>query len=186
MRRRLWNTSHLGATSAALIFLGLVGEILAIKDESNQGRWEKPTKIGPDAKVPGFLMNMGPTGARGILKERSYVVKYIFAGSPAAGILELDDEVYGANGKKFSKHTFGGASINYGLEGPMQDLGLAIEDSEGDDGVLQLMVNRAGQKIEVKVQLEKLGRYADTFPINCEKTNILLSLIHISEPTRPY
>ena len=29
---------------------------------------------GPGAEVPRFLVNMGPTGARGILKGRSYVV----------------------------------------------------------------------------------------------------------------
>ena len=97
VKRNFWNT-----IGTVLIFLGSASEVLGIKDASNQGRWDKPTKVGPDAKVPGFLVNMGPTGARGILKERSYVVKYIFAKSPADGVLELDDEVYGANGKKFS------------------------------------------------------------------------------------
>lgn len=153
------------------LFLGTTFHALALKDEDNQGRWTKPCENGPDAEVPGFLVNMGPTGARGILKERSYVVKHIFRKSPAAGVLELDDEVVGANGKRFSAHTFGGG--NHGLEGPLQDLGLAIEDSEGTDGVLKLMVKRGGENLTVDVQLEKLGRFADTFPVNCEKTAIL-------------
>ena len=97
--------------------------------------------------MPGFLINMGPTGARGILKERSYVVKYIFKDSPAFGVLQLEDEVYGVNGKKFSEHTFGGTNINIGMEGPLRDLGLAIEDSEGEDGVLELMVNRGRREV---------------------------------------
>jgi len=142
-----------------------------MKDAANQERWEKPCKNGPDAAVPGFLFNMGPTGARGILKARSFVVKYIFSRSPAAGHLKLNDEVIGANGKQFAQHTWGGRA--HGLEGPIQDLGLAIEDSEGDDGVLELMVKRGGATKKVEIQLEKLGRFADTFPVNCRKTDIL-------------
>lgn len=163
--------SRAGAALLPAIFVGLIGNALAIKDPENQGRWEMPCKDGPDAVVPGFLVNMGPTGARGILKERSYVVKYIFPKSPAKGILELNDEVLGANGKKFAQHTFGGR--DHGLEGPLQDLGLAIEDSEGDDGILKLAVKRGDANLEVSIQLEKLGRFSDTFPVNCKKTEIL-------------
>lgn len=86
------------------IVLGVLTSAHALRDADNQGRWEKPADHGPDAVVPGFLVNMGPTGARGILKESAYVVKYIFEDSPADGVLMLDDEVYGANGKAFGKH----------------------------------------------------------------------------------
>lgn len=165
------NPSLRGAALCLALCLGLAGNAFGIKDPENQGRWEEPCKDGPDAEVPGFLVNMGPTGARGILKERSFVVKHIFSKSPAKGVLEIDDEVTGANGKRFSAHTFGGR--DNGIEGPIQDLGLAIEDSEGEDGILKLMVKRAGQSIEVDVQLEVLGRFADTFPVDCEKTKIL-------------
>ena len=156
---------------ASCLTLLLADSALGLKDESNQGRWEKPCDRGPDAVVPGFLVNMGPTGARGILKANSYVVKYIFDGSPAAGVLKIDDEVTGANGKAFGTHIFGGR--HHGLEGPLQDLGLAIEDSVGGDGVLRLTVNRGGQITTVNVQLEKLGRFADSFPLNCAKTKVL-------------
>ena len=155
------------------IFLLGAGPLSAVKDAENQGRWSKPCTVGPDAEVPGFLINMGPTGARGVLKARSLVVKYIFKNSPASGVLEIGDEVYGANGKKFSEHTFGGTNINIGMEGPLRDMGLAIEDSEGEDGVLELMVTRGEKKLEVKVQLEKLGRFTKTFPVDCAKTEIL-------------
>jgi hypothetical protein len=154
------------------ISIAFSASLYGIRDEENQGRWEKPCASGPDAVVPGFLVNMGPTGARGILQERAYVVKYIFEDSPADGVLELDDEVYGANGKTFAQHTFGRKV--HGIEGPLQDLGLAIEDSEGTDGVLSLMVRRAGESKVVAVQLEKLGRFSDTFPRDCKKTRILL------------
>ena len=77
---------------AALLTVCLGSNLYAIKDEKNQGRWEKPCKSGPDAVVPGFLVNMGPTGARGILKAKSFVVKFIFPKSPAEGVLKLNDE----------------------------------------------------------------------------------------------
>ena len=159
------------ASLLAVLFSGLAVDSDALLNEDNQGRWSKPAERGPDAEVPGFLVNMGPTGARGVLKERSFVVKHIFRKSPAHGVLQLDDEVTGANGKSFSAHTFGGG--NHGIEGPIQDLGLAIEDSEGGDGVLKLSVRRGGEDLTVDVQLEKLGRFADTFPMDCEKTVVL-------------
>lgn len=157
---------------AVFLSVCLVSSLYAIKDETNQGRWEKPCGSGPDAVVPGFLANMGPTGARGVLKARSFVVKYIFPNSPADSVLELNDEVTGVNGKEFSGHTFSGKS-HAGITGPIQDMGLAIEDSEGTDGVLNLTVKRDGNVKEVKIQLEKLGRFADTFPVACKKTEIL-------------
>jgi len=154
-----------------ILSISFLGNAYGIKDKENQGRWNKPCSEGPDSVVPGFFVNMGPTGARGMLKEKSFIVKYIFKKSPASKLLEINDEVYGANGKKFAKHNFGGR--DHGIEGPIQDLGLAIEDSEGDDGVLHLMIKRQGTELEIDVQLEKLGRFADTFPMNCAKTEIL-------------
>ena len=38
----------------------------AIVDPDNRGQWTKPTNKGPDKDVPGFLVNLGPTGARAI------------------------------------------------------------------------------------------------------------------------
>jgi hypothetical protein len=165
-------TARTGLALAALFYVCSGSDLHAIKDETNQGRWEKPCKGGPDAVVPGFLVNMGPTGARGILKTGSLVVKFVFPKSPADGVLKLDDEVTGANGKPFAEHTFSGKS-DTGIRGPIQDMGLAIEDSEGRDGVLKLTVKREGKITQVKIQLEKLGRFADTFPANCRKTDVL-------------
>jgi len=146
--------------------------VFALRDETNQGRWEKPCEKGPDAVAPGFLVNMGPTGARGILTKQSFVVKFIFPNTPASNVLKLDDEVYGANGREFSEHTFGRRV--HGIEGPIQDLGLAIEDSEGSrDGVLRLMVKRGEKKLTVNVQLERLGRFDDSLSQNCEKIQVL-------------
>ncbi len=156
---------------AATTTLLIAGHASALRDSDNQGRWEEPNQRGPDAEVPGFLVNMGPTGARGVLKERSFVIKHIFADSPADGVLKLGDEVTGANGTPFSAHQFG--PRNHGICGPMRDLGLAIEDSEGEDGLLRLSVTRDGEPVTADVQLEALGRFADTFPHDCAKTRVL-------------
>lgn len=168
MNHRIHSLCRLFVASVTLL---AAGQAFALRDANNQGRWEKPAERGPDAEVPGFLINMGPTGARGVLTKQSYLVKHIFKGSPADGILKLQDEVVGANGKEFSKHLFGGR--NNGLEGPLQDLGLAIEDSEGGDGILKLLVKRGEETLTVDVELEKLGRFADTFPLDCGKIKIL-------------
>ena len=71
---------------------------------------EKAHQYRPGQESPGFLVNLGPTGARAILKETSFVVKYVFPESPADGQLRIDDEITGANGKPFSKHTFGNST----------------------------------------------------------------------------
>jgi len=152
--------------------VGMSSTALALRDPTNQGRWERPAQAGPDTVVPGFLVNMGPTGARGILTANSFIVKHVFPGSPADGKLQIDDEVTGANGSPFAEHTFSGRS-DAGITGPIRDMGLAIEDSEGTDGVLRLTVNRGGEVSEVEIQLERLGRFADTFPADCPKTDLL-------------
>jgi hypothetical protein len=156
--------------------LALPAVVCAIPDADNLGQWNKPTEIGPDKEVPGFLINLGPTGGRAILKESSFVVKHVFSGSPADGKLKIDDEITGANGKPFGKHTFGkfyGMEPGAGYEGPIMDLGNAIEESEGKDGLLALDVLREGQPIKVEIKLEAIGRFSDTFPKKCQKSEKL-------------
>ena len=156
--------------------MAIPGTALAIADADNLGQWDKPTNIGPDKEVPGFLVNLGPTGARAILKETSFVVKHVFAGSPAEGKLRIDDEITGANGKPFSKHTFGkfyGMEPGAGYEGPVMDMGNAIEDSEGNDGTLTLDVIRDGKPAKVEIKLDPIGRFSDTFPKHCQKSEKL-------------
>ena len=163
-------------SAVVLISLIVAHPAAAIVDADNLGQWTRPTKIGPDKEVPGFLVNLGPTGARAVLKESSFVVKHVFAGSPADGRLELDDEITGVNGKPFAKHAFGkfyGMGYEHGYEGPIMDLGLAIEDSEGGDGTLRLDVIRDGKPSEVSVKLPAIGKFSDTFPLNCKKSSKL-------------
>ncbi len=161
-------------TLAALALLALPSQ--AIFDETNIDQWEKPTKKGPDKEVPGFLMNLGPTGARATITENTFVVKHVFDQSPAKGQLQIDDIITGINGKPFNKHTFGkfyGMKAGSGLEGPIMDMGLAIEEAEGKDGKLVIDVTRKEKPIKVTIQLEAIGKFSPTFPFKCKKSEKL-------------
>ncbi len=149
-------------------------------EEGNRGRWERPADFGPDKEVPGFLINLGPTGARATLEARSFTIKYVFKGSPADGQLLLDDVVIGANGKPFeTDHTFGHHMTrmkefpDVGYEGPIMDLGNAIEEAEGSDGNLTLSLIREGQALEVTIALKPIGKFSETYPHNCPKSALL-------------
>ena len=144
---------------------------VAIKDKDNQGRWEKRVENGPDKEVPGFLVNLGPTGARAVLTEKTFVVRFIFKGSPADGKLRLGDVITGAGGKPFSPHTFGGQP--HGYEGPILDLGEAIDKAEGKDGKLTLNVVRGASANDAVLSLETIGSFSPTFPVNCRKSDLL-------------
>lgn len=148
----------------------------AIFDETNIDQWEKPTEKGPDKEAPGFLMNLGPTGARATLTENTFVVKHVFDQSPAKGQLQLEDVITGIAGKPFNKHTFDkcyGMKSGNGLEGPVMDFGTAIEQAEGKDGKLVLDVTREGKPIQVTVKLEAIGKFSPTFPFHCKKSEKL-------------
>lgn len=160
-----------------LVLFVLTSFNLQAIEKNNRGRWEKPVGKGPDKEVPGYLINLGPTGARGTLESKSFTVKYIFSGSPAVGKLKIDDVITGVNGKPFElEHQFGDHLArmkkfpNVGYEGPLMDFGNAIEDSEGKNGKLTLSVTRGEQKTKVVIQLEAIGRFSKTYPYNCKKS----------------
>jgi len=160
-----------GLLGAILGGLVCAGNALAIKDENNQGRWTNPTENdAPDKEVPGFLINLGPTGARAVLTQKTFIVRYVFADSPAFGRLKNDDVVVGAFGTPFSAHTFGGT---HGYEGPIMDLGLAIERAEAKDGRLVLNVLRSSKATEVRIDLGAIGAFSPTYPFGCRKSALL-------------
>ena len=48
---------------ALLALLALSATNLGAIEKNNRDRWDKPTNAGPDKEVPGYLVNLGPTGA---------------------------------------------------------------------------------------------------------------------------
>ena len=165
VRQRFWGL--IGIFCVSILFSPAA---FAVADKDNQGRWTKPTNDGPDKEVPGFLVNLGPTGARAVLTEKTFVVRYIFKDSPATNLLKLDDEIVGVFGKPFSPHHFKG----YGYEGLLMEFGEAIEKAEGKkDGKLLLNVTRSGKPLEITIALEPLGTFAPSFPFNCKKSELI-------------
>ena len=150
--------------------------IHAVADSTNQGRWTTPTENNlPDKEVPGFLVNLGPTGARAVLTQNTFIVRYIFASSifassPAVGHLKLEDVITGVFGRPFAAHHFGGV---HGYEGPIMDFGNAIEQAEGSDGKLVLNVMRGTTAVNITIDLELLGSFSATFPISCPKSTAI-------------
>ena len=180
--------------SLCLVSIATCPTSFAVSDESNQGRWAKPTDCAADKQVPGFLVNLGPTGARAELtKNNTFIVRYIFKDSPAVGHLKIGDEITGVFGKPFSPHHYKG----YGYEGPIMDFGEAIEKAEGKDGKLILNLTpgstpspkseeKGGKEAKktsttstsatsnnVVIELEAIGTFSATFPMLCRKSEIL-------------
>lgn len=131
-----------------------------------------------------WLLNLGPTGIRARIypdNPNRLVVKYIFQdkNSPAKGLIHAGDVIVGANGKKFkTSHRFGrNLRGGGGWDGPMMELAGHLEDSQGKDGSLELIVWPAGvkgaEKI-VSIQLKPLGRFASSFPYNCSRSDQML------------
>ena len=169
MAIRRWTMAVLGMLISTMFF---AANVYAVADKNNQGRWTTPTENNlPDKEVPGFLVNLGPTGARAVLTETTFIVRYIFKDSPAMGRLRLEDEIIGVFGKPFSSHHFGGGP--HGYEGPIMDFGEAIEKAEGKDGKLVLNVIRNSKTIEVIIPLEAIGAFSATFPFNCKKSEVV-------------
>ena len=143
--------------------------------------WDKRTWEDLDAQVPGYFVNLGPTGGRAILHELDFEVTYIEPGSPAEGVLKLGDRICGANGKRFLvKHRFGWSSDRTGGEGPLMDMGNAILASEGNPslaGRLSLTIRRDNRDAMVNLQLEQLGAWSDTYPYNCQRSDLILDQI---------
>lgn len=128
----------------------------------------------------GWFLNVGPTGLRARITHEHpefLTVKYVFKDSPAAGLIEIDDIIVGANGKRLTvPHKFGRRGIA-GWEGPMLGMSELIEDSQGKDGKLELMVWPGGLKAEEKtvtVEIEAVGRFSETYPFNCPRSDKLL------------
>ena len=146
----------------------------------NKADWERTTKVGPDAEVPGFYIDLGITGARAMIAEaepKALLVMFVFKDTPAFGNLTNGDKIVGANGRPFvTAHEFGYGMDKFGYEGPMMDFGNALEESQGKgNGKLVLDVLRGDQKLKVELQLTtRYGSFSATYPFDCKKTDVIL------------
>ena len=56
------------------------------------------------------------------------------------------------------------------IQDPRHPLGFAIDKAEGRDGKMTFAIRRGGEKRLVAIQLEAVGSYSPTFPVNCKKS----------------
>jgi len=150
-----------------------------------QGTWHVPTKAGPDARVPGWYINLGITGARAKIADdqpKVLEVTYVFEGTPAHGQLEVGDKILGAGGRLFTTpHKFGYGVEKFGYEGPMMEFGNALEQSQGKwmGGRLVLGIMRDGRPRVVHLRLPTTyGAYSRTYPYDCPKTGRILGELY--------
>ena len=156
-------------------------------NEQEGSPWNRKTDTGPDAQVNGFYINLGITGARAKLTEKYpqyLVIAYVFKATPADGKLEVDDLIIGANGKPFTvAHKNGYGMDRFGGEGPLMAFGDALGESQTAggrwNGKLELDVKRGDKKLKVTMNIgTKYGQYADTYPYQCTKTDLILKELY--------
>ena len=176
MNRFSWK--RLAAWCAVVLVLALTTPLVWALDRPP---WDKrTTKIGPDAEVPGWYINLGITGARAMIAEaepKVLLVTFLFKDTPASGKLQPGDKIIGVNGRPFvTAHKFGYGMDKFGYEGPMMDFGNALEESQGQrSGKLVLEVLRGDQKLSVELQLTtKYGGFSADYPFDCQKTDVIL------------
>ncbi len=140
----------------------------------------KAPAAAPDLTAGGLptdtaYWNLGPTGMRGWFyhvgsssdESRQILVSVVDAGSPADGILAVNDVILGADGT-------GATPVNFASDA-RKALADAIADAEArSPATLKLRRWRAGVTSTVAVTLQTLGAYSATAPYNCPKSAAIL------------
>ena len=128
--------------------------------------------------------HLGPIGAMGEVEKDTnhFRILEVTKGCPgdAAG-LRVGDLIHGVNKEEFDVTTF--RHQDGGL-GPLEALGWAIDDVEGKDGILELMIRRGDEdkqasskqksKKTIKVELKTIGSFSPTYPYNCTKSTAFI------------
>ena len=158
-------TSHAVIMLGALV-LGCLGTLGGVRAE------EKPpipdlTQGGK--KDDGHDWLLGPTGARGWMffrhedqtaAARQILITAVDAGSPADGILSVNDVILGVAGKPFA-------------DDARKSLGHAIAAAEEKTGVLRLTCWREGKTAILDLKMPVLGAYGDTAPYGSPKSKTI-------------
>ena len=146
----------------------------------------KPPAAPPDLAQNGnvdrkLTYNLGATGMRGWIftkaanffesqqgrtttASRQILVTHVGAGSPAEGVMQVDDVILGVGGKLFS-------------DDARKAIAFAITEAEkaSNLGVLKLTRWRKGKTEEVQLKLRVMGSYSATAPYDCQKSKLILA-----------
>ena len=143
--------------------------------------WSAQATSGPDAAVPGWFYNLGITGLRIELVEsapKEMVVRYVFPGSPAHGLVQVGEHLVGAGGVDFVEaHQNGYGTDVFGAKGPVGEFAVALEaaQSAAGNGTLALHVRRGAVLRDVVLNVgQEYGAFSATYPENCPKSELIL------------
>lgn len=189
---------HLIACAAALaLVLAWAAPARGIA-ESGDSPWNVTTKVGPDAQVGGWFVNLGLTGIRARLTAadaRAFQVAYVFPDTAAAGKVAVGDRIVGAGGKAFTAaHKHGYGMDKFGAEGPLLELADALERCQAAPGaargrlVLTVVRKDATREEQVALALPTTwGAFGPTYPFNCPKSDRILreAYAYLVENQRP-
>ena len=127
--------------------------------------------VVPSNKETEDPFNCGVTGIMASLKmtaasaktakaddPHKLVVSETIANTPAAGKFQAGDVLTSVNG------------VSLSVVDPRHPLGEAINVAEGKDGKMTFGVLRGDRKLTVTIQIEPIGSYSPTWPINCAKS----------------
>jgi hypothetical protein len=120
--------------------------------------------------------NLGATGLRGLIytkaatfldgqqgrtttASRQILITHVGTGTPADGVLKVDDVILGVDSKPFA-------------DDARQCFARAITEAEktANQGVLKLIRWRGGKAENVRLKLRVMGTYSDTAPYDCPKS----------------
>ena len=190
----MWPSQVPQAVSRAFVglcLLGLSASLHAAVDYQEDGQpWSQRADSGPDAEVPGWFYNLGITGLRAqlVAKEpKTLLIKYVFAKTPASGLVEIGDVITGVGGKPFvNPHRNGYGMEIFGADGPILELADALELCQSEvgkgktknksTGKLKVMLRRGNtiKEVELDVGSMTYGSYAATYPDKCAKSERIL------------
>ncbi len=118
-----------------------------------------------------FPFNFGPTGATGWFYEREFVINGLDKGSPADGVLKINDRIRAVNGVRFPEKP----AFTDDEHDPRRVLGDGITRAEATDGRLVVTVWRNNREQDLVIKLPVLGTYSKTWPHDCAKSRTILN-----------
>jgi hypothetical protein len=161
--------TSLFSTLAAIlaVFYTLVASSMAVVPDLTNGGVQ-----GSDNRT----FNLGATGMRGwayyvhpanTSESRQIQVSHVESGSPANGVLAVDDVILGADGT-------GATPLNFSSDA-RKSLAYAIQDAEArTPATLKLLRWRSGSTSTVTLTLQTMGAYTATAPYSCPKSALIL------------
>jgi HEAT repeat protein len=158
-------------TSSLLIVLGIASPLCAqvpdlTKDIQSIDR-ELTYNLGATG-LRGWIYtkaadNLDAAQGRTTLVSRQILVTHVGTGSPADGVMKVDDVILGVDGRLFN-------------DDARKSFAMAIQqaETEAKGGVLKLTVSRGGQVQELSIKLAVMGNYTETAPWSCPKSKRIL------------